>query len=326
MRIATYNADLSASGPGLLLQDLGKEKLPPQRAAVIEVLAALDADILLLTGIDYDAQAAALAALAARLDQAGRPYPYQLALRPNTGLPTGRDLDGNGRLSDPRDAQGWGRFAGEGGMAVLSRLPFGEDMRDFSNFLWSDLPGNLMPPDDPARDIQRLHTTGAYEVPVILPDGRSIRLLAYYASPPVFDGPEDRNGRRNHDETAFWLHLMAGDLPFAPPEPPFIVLGQPNLDPVDGAGRPDAIMRLLRDPHLQDPQPRSDHFAPDPGQKGNPALDTAFYNGPGGLRVDFILPSADLPVADTGIFWPAKAVAVTAASRHRPVWVDITQP
>jgi hypothetical protein len=168
LRIATYNADLSAPGPGLLLHDLRKEDLPPHRAAVVAMIAALDADVLVLTGVDYDLRGEALAALERRLAAAGNPYPYRLALKPNTGVATGRDLDRNGQLGEPRDAQGWGRFAGEGGIAVLSRLPIGPDVRDFSGFLWADLPGNLMPEDDPARDLQRLHTTGAYEVPIVL--------------------------------------------------------------------------------------------------------------------------------------------------------------
>ena len=108
MRIATYNADLSAPGPGLLLYDLRKKDIPPQRVAALQAIAALDADVLVLTSIDYDLSGEALAALATLLDTAGAPYPHRLALRPNTGVPTGRDLDGNGQLGEPRDAQGWG--------------------------------------------------------------------------------------------------------------------------------------------------------------------------------------------------------------------------
>ncbi len=330
LRIATYNADLSASGPGLLLHDLGKTELPAQRAAAVQVIAALKADVILLTGIDYDLKGEALAALVARLAAVGAPYPYALPLRPNTGVPTGRDLDGNGRLGEARDAQGWGRFPGEGGMAILSRLPLGADMRDFSDFLWADLPGNLMPDADPAYDIQRLHTTGAFEVPVLLPDGKTLRLLAFYASPPVFDGPEDRNGRRNHDEAAFWLHLLAGDLPYDSPAPPFVLLGQTSLDPADGEGRPAALRALLAHPALQDPRPRGATGRVDPGHKGDPALDTAMYDGLGGLRVEVILPSADLVVEGAAVLWPPEkdplAIALVTASRHRPLWVDIALP
>ena len=330
LRIATYNADLSAAGPGLVLYDLRKKELPPQRAAAVAVIAALDADVLLLTGIDYDLRGETLAALAARLAEAGAPYPYLLPLRPNTGVPTGRDLDGNGQLHEPRDAQGWGRFPGEGGMAVLSRLPIGDGIRDFSGFLWADLPGNLMPDTDPARDIQRLHTTGAYEVPIALPDGKILRLLTFYASPPAFDGPEDRNGRRNHDEAAFWLRLMAGDLAEAPPAPPFVLLGQTSLDPRDGGGRPDALADLLAHPALQDSAPRGSHGRTDPGQKGDAALDTALYDKLGGLRVEVVLPSADLKLQAAGVLWPPEsdqmAATLQAASRHRPVWVTIETP
>jgi hypothetical protein len=253
-----------------------------------------------------------------------------LALRPNTGVPTGRDLDRNGQLGEPRDAQGWGRFAGEGGIAVLSRLPIGQDIRDFSGFLWADLPGNLMPEDDPARDLQRLHTTGAYEVPIELKGGKSLRLLVFYASPPVFDGPEDRNGRRNHDEAAFWLRLLEGGLPMPPPDRPFVILGQTSLDPMDGEGRPQALRGLLAHPALQDPQPRGDHGRVDPGQAGDAALDTALYDGLGGLRVSVILPSADLMVRDAAVLWPPDsdpmAATRAAASRHSPIWVDLALP
>ena len=115
--------------------------------------------------------------------------------RTNTGMQTGFDLDGNGRTGDPRDAQGFGLFSGNAGMAVLSRLPIdGEGARDFSDFLWRDLPGGLS--GDPAdlAAVQRLATTGFWDVPVTTASG-SLHLLAWHATPPVFDGPEDRNGR-----------------------------------------------------------------------------------------------------------------------------------
>lgn len=329
LRIATYNAELAAGGPGLLLQDLNKGDVPKHRA-VVEVLAALDADVVMLTGIDFDLGGLALSALNDQLSGSGKGYPYLMALRPNTGIPTGLDIDGNGQLGEPRDAQGWGRFAGSAGMAVLSRLPIGEGVRDFSGFLWADLPGNLMPDTDVARGIQRLHTSGAYEIPLLLPDGRSLRLLTYYASPPVFDGPEDRNGRRNHDETAFWLRLLAGDLPFAVPEPPFVILGQSNADPSDGDGRPDAIRALLKHPALQDPAPKGTHARAEPDQRGDPALDTALYGGLGGLRVEVLLPSANLTVTSSGVLWPPAsdplAATLALASRHRPLWVDAALP
>ena len=97
-----------------------------------------------------------------------------------------------------------------------------------------------------------------------------MRLLCWYATPPVFDGPEDRNGRRNHDEAAFWLRLLAGELTWPPPEGPFVLLGQSNLDPVDGEGLRGAMDALLDHPALQDPAPRGSANRREPKQRGDP--------------------------------------------------------
>ncbi len=314
-----------------MLQSLSKGGTPQQQA-VVATLAELKADVLVLTGIDYDAGGLTLAALADRLTLAGASYPYRAALRPNSGVPTGFDLNGNGRLGEPRDAMAYGRYAGEGGMAVLSRLPIDTgQIRDFSAFLWADLPRSLSPDTDPAlRAVQRLSSGGHYEVPITLPNAKSLRLLVFYAGPPSFDGEEDRNGKRNHDEVAFWLNLLAGDLPAPPPARPFAIIGQASLDPLDGQGRPEALRTLLAHPLLQDLRPRGSAGRRDVGQLGDAAFDTALYQGLGGLRVDYILPSRDLVVAGSGVVWPPdsdpKAATLATASRHRPVWVDINLP
>lgn len=303
--------------------------------------------MLLLTSVDYDHDLVALSALADAVAAEGADYPYRFALRPNTGRATGLDLDNDGRLGGPGDAQGFGWFAGQGGMAILSRLPIlGAEARDFSALLWRDLPGALLPeaggapfPSAEAQAIQRLSTTGHWAVPVALPGGGRLTLLAWHAAPPVFDGPEDRNGRRNHDEAAFWTALLDGRLAEAPPAPPFVLLGDANLDPADGDGRPAALTTLLADPRLQDPAPASPGGAAaaaaqggaNLGHRGPSALDTADWPddpaGPGNLRVDYVLPSADLTVAAAGVVWPVAgeplAAEAAAASRHRLVWVDL---
>lgn len=300
--------------------------------AAIGVIVALDADVLLVTGIDHDAGLAALTELRAALARAGADYPHAFARAPNTGVATGIDIDGDGRRAGPRDAQGWGRFAGAGGMAILSRLPVdGAGAVDHSAFLWRDLPGHLSPdpPGSPLAAVQRLSTTAHWQVPLRLPDGRSLTLLAWAATPPVFDGPEDRNGRRNHDEAAFWRLLLEGALPAPPPAPPFVLLGDAQLDPVDSNGRAEAMLALLDHPALTDPMPRGSHGRSAPGQAGDPALDTVLYDF-GGLRVAYVLPSADLAVAGAGVLWPvagdALAPILAAASRHRPVWVEVVIP
>ncbi|WP_291334802.1 endonuclease/exonuclease/phosphatase family protein [Albidovulum sp.] len=338
--MATFNADLSREGPGLLLRDILTEK-DPQVEAAAAVIAAAAPDVILLTGIDYDLGGVALGAFADRLAAAGADFPHRLALRPNTGMSTGLDLDGDGQAGGPGDAQGFGRFAGEGGMAVLSRHALGE-ATDYSAFLWRDLPGNLMDGaalSEDAAAIQRLSTTGHWGVPLALPEGRSLTLLAWMATPPVFDGTEDRNGRRNHDEAAFWTRFLDGDLPFAPPAAPFVLLGDANLDPVDGEGNAEALTALLGDARLQDVRPESKGALAAAGQgganarqKGPVALDTADWPddpGPGNMRVDYVLPSAGLAVQGSGVWWPEPGPAAdqaAAASRHRLVFVDISLP
>lgn len=329
LRLATWDAALSRKGPGLLLQGIAAGD-DPQIAAAIRVITRLDADVLLLTGFDHDLMGVAAAEFAAALAAAGMDYPHRFAPPPNTGLPTGRDLDRNGRLGEARDAQGYGRFPGQGGMLLLSRLPFGE-ARDLSALLWADMPGNHIPADDPAPDIQRLSTTVHWLVPLVLPGAGQITIGAWAATPPVFDGPEDRNGRRAGDEATLWARLMDGDLPGHPPPAAPVLMGLSNLDPADGEGPRGAMAALLAHPALQDPAPRGDHGRVEPGHQGNPALDTAdFGAGIGGLRVDYILPAASLRVDGAGILWPTPSdpllADLTAASPHFPVWVDLAMP
>ena len=138
LRIATYDVEMTRAGPGLLLRDLLRGD-DPVVAAAVQATVALKADVLVLTSFDYDLDQVALDAFAGQLALLGQPYPYRFSLRPNTGVPTGLDLDGDGELGGPRDAQGYGRFSGEGGMAVLSRLPIRTgEVRDFSGFLRSE--------------------------------------------------------------------------------------------------------------------------------------------------------------------------------------------
>lgn len=312
-------------------------------AAAVAVIAAAAPDVLLITGFDHDLDGVALAAFAARLAAAGLDYPARFAPAGNRGVPTGLDLDEDGRADGPGDAQGWGRFSGAGAMAVLSRLPIAPGARDFSGFLWRDLPGGAAASALPAAAlaVQRLHAAGAWEVPVILPGGVVLRVLAFHATPPLFDGAEARNRRRNADEVAFWTRLLDGALPAAPPEPPFVLMGNANLDPADGAGYRGAIAALLAHPAVQDPAPAGAGGAAaaaaqggaNADHRGDPARDTADFRdagGTGNLRVDYVLPSADLRVTGAGVLWPAPddplAAAVAAAGRHRLVWVDIALP
>lgn len=319
LRIATYNTELHRDGPGLFLRDLtrGKDK---QIEAVLAVIAHADADVLALQSIDYDLTGEALGRFATAAE-----YAYSYALRPNTGMPTGFDMDGDGRLGGPRDSQGYGRFSGQGGMAILSRFPINASgVDDLSALLWSDIPGALLPevngtpfPSEEAQAAQRLSTTGHWIVPIDAPTG-TFHLMTFHASPPVFDGPEDRNGKRNHDEIRLWQKVLDGQFG-ATPTGPFVIAGDANLDPADGSGLHNAIQDLLTDQRVIDVSPR-----------GHAGTDTVDWDDPvpGDLRVSYVLPSTHWHVVDSGVLWPAPTDAisdtVTTASRHRLVWADLT--
>jgi len=318
LRIATYNVELQRDGPGLLLRDLARGK-DPQIAAVLDVIATADADVLAIQNFDYDLTAEALSILAKAAD-----YPHYFALRPNAGMPTGLDMDGDGKLGGPADAQGYGRFSGHGGMAILSRYPIMTDsVQDLYDLLWKDVPDALLPviadgpfPSADALAVQRLSTTGHWIVPIEVPKGQ-FDLMTFHASPPVFDGPEDRNGRRNHYEIRLWQQVLDGDIGTAPANR-FVIAGDANLDPDDSDGIRSAIDNLLADMRLQDVRPT--------GAAGTDTVDWA-DPVPGNLRVDYVLPSIHWAVLDSGVMWPAaddpEARTVATASRHRLVWVDL---
>lgn len=259
-----------------------------------EVIAELDADILVLMDVDYDLGTLALGALA--------DYPHRFALRPNRGRHTGTDVDGDGRLNEPEDAVGYAAFSGQSGMGVLSRFPIADDdVRDLSQTRRGDIPGTL------AKGVeleQWVSTTGHWDVPVRLPNGTLLHLLMWYATPPVFDGPEDRNGRRNHDEAALWSAYLDGVLGHAPPAR-FVLTGAANLDLEKSDGRPEALAALLSRREVQ---------------SVGPTEPTVHWPQTGELRVDYVLPSTTLRVIDSGVL---SGRHLSDASRHRPVWIDI---
>jgi endonuclease/exonuclease/phosphatase family metal-dependent hydrolase len=363
LRVATFNANLVRQGAGVLIKDIAKRD--PQVLAVAEILLRVRPDIVLLNEIDHDPEGGALGRLAGLLAEgvAGLPgldYPHRFTAEPNTGVPSRHDLDGDGRTMGPGDALGFGRFPGQYGMAVLSRLPLGP-ARTFRTLPWAAVPGAEPPlnpdgtpfwPDEVWRTLP-LSSKSHWDVPVSLPGGAELHLLASHPTPPVFDGPEDRNGLRNAAEISFWAEYLdgtafpddAGETAALAPEARVVVLGDLNLDPADGDGHREAIRRLLGHARLQDPRPASAGGAAaaaqggaNAGQAGDPALDTADFrdDAPGNLRVDFVLPSRDLEVLASGVFWPApddpRAGLVgerkdeRASSDHRLVWVDVRVP
>lgn len=369
IRFATYNASLNRSTAGRLVQDL-RTSNNTQAQNIAEVIQLNNPDVVLINEFDYDAEHAAANLFRANyleVGQNGRSpirYPYVYTAPSNTGIPSGMDLNKDGTVGGPDDALGFGFFEGQYGMVLYSKYPIDTgSVRTFQEFLWKDMPGALLP-DDPATpepadwfseeelEVVRLSSKSHWDVPVTI-GGSTVHVLASHPTPPVFDGDEDRNGRRNSDEIRFWADYIRGGRDAAyiydddgghgglDRRDDFVVLGDLNADPVDGDSRPGSISQLLGLRHLQDPEPSAAGAAEastlqgriNLQHRGDPALDTADFEdvSAGNLRVDYVLPSKRLKVVDAGIFWPRAGtpgseltgVFPFPTSDHRLVYVDV---
>ena len=366
LRVATYNASLYDEDAGGLVARLQLGNAQARKIAA--VLQKVRPDIVLLNEFDYDA-----AQRAADLFQhdylevaqagGGAPlhYPHRYLAPVNTGVPSGLDLDGNGEAGGigrerGNDAWGYGLHPGQYGMLVLSRFPIdAAAVRTFQLLKWRDMPGARRPMDpatgkpfhaDAVWEQLRLSSKSHWDVPIETPVG-TLHLLASHPTPPTFDGPEDRNGKRNADEIRLWREYIspgakpwlcddAGRCGGLAADVRFVIAGDLNNDPVDGDGHHDAILELLEHPRvMRMATPRSaggeakarDYAAAGILRRGSPAHVTGDF-GPrvGALRLDYVLPSSGFALAGSGVFWPAPGdadAAIADGSDHQLVWVDL---
>ena len=359
IRVATFNTSLYSDQAGGLIERLRNNDTGARKIAA--VIQHQRPDVLLLNEFDYDAEGLAAdlfqdAYLAkAQFGQKPVTYRYRYYAPVNTGVPSGFDLNKDGKLGGGNDAFGFGMHPGQYGMLVLSQYPIEKTaVRTFQNFLWKDMPRALAPVNadgspwysDEAWDAFRLSSKSHWDVPIKTPLGM-LHLLASHPTPPVFDGPEDRNGRRNHDEIRFWdeyirdrgnqwiiddLGLRGG----LREGERFVIAGDLNADPADGDGIRGTIVELLENPKvLRMATPRSEGAqeaarldgGANAAQHGAAHHDTGSF-GPkvGNMRLDYVLPSIGWQVAASGVFWPKAGETGHEwldATDHRMVWVDL---
>jgi len=372
-RFATFNASLNRASEGRLVRDLS-DRDDTQAQAVAEIIQRTRPDVLLINEFDFDARERAAELFQDNylsVSQNGADaieYRYRYVAPSNTGVPSGFDLDNNGTVGGPGDALGFGFFPGQFGMLVLSRHPIERDaVRTFREFRWKDMPGALLPddPDTPApRDfyseeeleILPLSSKSHWDVPIRI-GARPVHFLVSHPTPPVFDGPEDRNGRRNSDEIRFWADYIGpgrregsyiyddeGRRGGLRPGAQFVIAGDQNADPFDGDSRPEAIRQLLDEPLINTATTPDSPGGPEQARlqggvnaqhRGDPAFDTAdFAEPPGNLRVDYVLPRRNLRITDAGVFWPLTSDPLFdlvgtfpfPSSDHRMVWLDLAVP
>jgi hypothetical protein len=168
---------------------------------------------------------------------------------------------------------------------------------------------------------------------VIKTDQGPLSILMSHSTPPVFDGPEDANGLRNKNEAQFWVDYLRDK------QGKFVMALGLNADPLDGDGANETIHSLLTHKALRDEKPTSigaSQANPNSTHKNPDNQDTADWRepSPGNLRVDYVLPSADLQIHESGVFWPAAGTsgaewveqAQSLGTRHKLVWIDVSLP
>lgn len=279
-------------------------------------------------------------------------YPYFYQGKVNTGVKITGDVNDNNQVSQsPKDVHGFGYFEGHFGMALLSKYPIDEkQIRTFQHFKWRDMPNALKPIDPETKrpwysektwQALRLSSKSHWDIPVNI-NGKTIHILASHPTPPVFDGPEDRNGKRNHDEIRFWFdyingeqaHYIYDDLGHKggiAPQEPFVIIGDQNASIINGDAiytkSSQGIYALLHSNKIQDPMPASLG-----GKQHDPKNKNAqYYTAHWGMRADYILPSSfGFSIKDSGVFWPQISddnyrliENRKASSDHRLVWVDV---
>ncbi len=381
IRVATFNSSLNRGSLGQLATDLS---VPTNNQAkrIAEIIQRVRPDILLVNEFDYDAANPTLALnrfhdnyLA--VSQGGQPvlsYPFRYVAPSNTGVPTGQtlasegDFDNNGSVTTTpgsnnygNDCYGFGLFPGQYSFAVYSRYPIQiASLRSFRLFPWKDMPGAVYPAawyTAAELNIFRLSSKNHVDLPIEVKPGQIIHLLASHPTPPAFDGAEDRNGRRNHDEIRLWADYIsnaaylrddAGTVGGLAGEQRFIVLGDMNADPLDGDSYLSAINQLRNHPLVNStPNPSSAggtqqaafQGPPSSTHLGNSAYDTSDFSefSAGNLRVDHVLPSKlGFNVTGSGVFWPLNTdptfsllflsgsqTQANQTTDHRLVWLDL---
>ena len=359
LRVATFNVSMEAlnyikrspnSSPNVSGNELTQalKQNNQQIKNIAEIIQRVNPDIILLNEFDrvnnqheniryfiknYLAKA--------QNDQTAINYPYFYQGPVNTGVKV------NNINNDKSITHGFGYFEGHFGMVLLSKYPIDYNtIKTFQFFKWRDMPNALKPisPEtnqpwfsDSVWNELRLSSKSHWDIPINI-HGKEIHILASHPTPPVFDGPENRNGNRNHDEIRFWRDYIdntqanyiyddGGKKGGLSPNKPFVILGDQNASSVEGDAINSGIKSLLTNNKLQDPMPTSIGGELYRTDNNNAKYHTAYW----GMRADYVLPSAlDFTIKNSGVFWPQKKDETyrlikdrAASSDHRLVWVDL---
>ncbi|MBB1407563.1 endonuclease/exonuclease/phosphatase family protein [Pseudoalteromonas sp. SG44-17] len=360
LRVATFNVSMDATNYAENDKDVDPNGLVnalqtnhPQIKNIAEIIQRIRPDILLLNEFDYVSKAQGIDYFKTHYlaksqnKQPAIDYPYSYVGPVNTGLKTPFDLDNDGQATGIKgDAFGFGFFEGHYGMAVLSRYPIDfNKIRTLQTFKYKDMPNAKMPIDPTTGEnwynneewqALRLSSKSFWDIPVTV-KGKTLHVIASHPTPPVFDGAEDRNGLRNHDEvrlikdyiaSADYLYDDHGVKGGLAEKSRFVIVGDLNAAPEGDKKRPDTTDQLLKNSLINSQFTPTSKGAKTTYSEKYAAAYTAYWQA----RADYVLPSTyGIEVHDGGVFWPTKSSELyrlikdrNASSDHRMVWLDIS--
>ncbi|EPO0010600.1 endonuclease/exonuclease/phosphatase family protein [Vibrio alginolyticus] len=271
-------------------------------------------------------------------------YPYAESYSTNTGLLSEFDLDNNGTAGQmPGDAWGFGMYHGQYAFALMSKYKIDTaNTRTFQAFKWKDMEGAKIPtiticdgsqkiPDGmkcgdewysaEEWDQVRLSSKNHVDAPIIIPTRNGeevVHLLMSHPTPPVFD--TGKNKAQNATEVEFWHHYIQGKDYFYDDVgktggltngAKFVMMGDQNLDPVSGDGISSVMQELHNDPLVNQTVMNGELYPTSFGAAEHAVDRSSTHPYPNritstfGLGVDYALPSANLNVIDSGVYWSA---------------------
>lgn len=360
LRVATFNVSMDATNYTPRKTPVKSDSLVSALKAehsqiknIAEIIQRVRPDIILLNEFDYVPKEQGIAYFKSHYlnvsqnNQAAIDYPYFYIAPVNSGLATEFDLDNDGKKTGIMgDAHGFGFFEGHYGMAVLSRYPIDLDkVRTLQTFKYKDMPNAQMPIDPTTgknwyneQEWQniRLSSKSFWDLPISV-NNKTVHILASHPTPPVFDGLEDRNGKRNHDEVrlvadyinnADYIYDDKGKKGGLNAQSRFVILGDLNAAPEGDKQRTITTDQLLKHPLVNASFIPKSAGAKEQYPQHSHAKN---YSASWQARVDYVLPSHyGLKIIDGGVFWPTKNSQLyrlikdrNASSDHRLVWLDL---
>ena len=212
---------------------------------------------------------------------------------------------------------------------------------------------------DTAWSAKPLSSKNHVDAPIIIPTAsgdKTIHLLLSHPTPPVFDTVTENNKLLNSAEIKFWDEYITnanyiyddqGITGGLAEDTSFIIMGDLNADPENGDGYLTSIQNLLSHEQVNTAATTGTYVPTSIG--ATECVDTGDCNentyperitSTFSLRVDHIIPSTELVVTDSGVFWPASyedghllvndervgsyGNGKDLSSDHRLVWIDVT--